>query len=315
MYNKELKERFIQSYTKSDNSANKCKVIFDHFETFENKWGADLCTRTAEDLQPAVDSIIGVRFKSQITQLIVIQKYIKWCVRNNIPGAIDDTKNIKEPGVEKIKTQTVANPQQLQDFLNIVYDKEEENTTDNIYRAFYWLAYSGIPETYIMDITADDVDFMNMRITHKDVEVRIYGESIPCLMRCVNSTQFTYKHPNYTTVRDRLSGNTIVRGVRGKSSIHNMRTIISNRAKEKMEKGLIDKNLSYYRVWMSGLFYRVYQDELRGIFPDFSFIVAKFVENRTYNLDKGRNTQDAKKRQLIQDYHRDYERWKFAHEL
>ena len=36
------------------------------------------------------------------------------------------------------------------------------------------------------------------------------------------------------------------------------------------------------------------------------------MEGKTYKLDRGRNTPEAKRRQLTRDYLEDYERWKLA---
>ena len=73
-----------------------------------------------------------------------------------------------------------------------------------------------------------------------------------------------------------------------------------------------DLKLSYFRVWISGLFYRMYERERAGMPVDFSAAAAQFMEGKTYKLDRGRNTPEAKKRQLTRDYLEDYERWKLA---
>ena len=81
----------------------------------------------------------------------------------------------------------------------------------------------------------------------------------------------------------------------------------------KRDAGHTDLKLSYYRVWISGVFFRAFENEQMGIEPDFSTVVSQQVEGKTYKLDSGRNTQDAKKRQLVHDYLEDYQRWKLAY--
>ena len=104
-----------------------------------------------------------------------------------------------------------------------------------------------------------------------------------------------------------------MRGLRATASLKAMRVELSRRSKSKRDDGHTDLKLSYYRVWISGVFFRAYENEQMGIEPDFSTVVSKRVEGKTYKLDSGRNTQDAKKRQLVHDYLEDYQRWKLAY--
>lgn len=311
MFNQELKIKFIQSYTHSINTATACEVLFKHFEPYEIRWNADLCTKTAQELQPAVDTIAGMRYRSQTTQLLILQKYIKWCVQNGVENAIDDTENISAPGVEKIRQKTVSSPYQLQKYLDTVYLPENMDTVDNTYRAFYWLAFGGMSEEDIFKVTADNIDFMNMRVIYNDNAYPIYGESVPCLMRCATAKEFTYVHPSYTTKRQRVDDPSLIRGIKGVNTPEAMRVHLSRRANEMIKSGKINSNISYYHAWLSGHFYRVYMAELRGIEPDFSYFINEFKERR---LVKKQQTK-ANIKQVVLEYLRDYERWRFAHNL
>ena len=44
-------------------------------------------------------------------------------------------------------------------------------------------------------------------------------------------------------------------------------------------------------------------------------VAAQQMVGKTYKLDSGRNTPEAKKRQLARDYMDDYERWKLAFKI
>ena len=68
--------------------------------------------------------------------------------------------------------------------------------------------------------------------------------------------------------------------------------------------------LSYYRVWLSGRFYRLYETELAGGAVDFTELAAEHMEGKTYKLGSGRNTPMAKQRKLAAEYAIDYNRWK-----
>lgn len=316
MYNKDLKTKFVKSYTNSINTAKVCESVFNKFERYECNWGADLCTKSAEDLQPIIDDIVGLRARSRFSRLIMLKDYVKWCINvANVPNACDGMLQITTVGLDKIRKQTIASPLHLQKYLNSICEPESDQLSDNIYRCYYWLAYGGVAEEDILRIKCSDVDLSNMVVHYKETEIPIYREAISAFKNCVELTQFVYNHPNYskTVWRERAEGDTLVRGFRSNSSLYSLRVEISRRAKlHEEETGL---RLSYFRTWISGVFYRAYERELIGDEPDFSSIADEKMEGKIYKLDSGRNTQEAKKRKVIKDYNEDYQRWKLAFKI
>ena len=316
MFNSELKTRFVREYTSSVSTAKVCETIFNQFEPYECVWNADLCTRSAEDLQPIIDTIVGFRVRSKWMRIIVLKDYVKWCINvANVPGACDGMLQINTIGLDKVKQQTIASPLHLQKYLDQICSPESDKSTDSIYRCFYWLAYGGVAEEEILSSKCADVDFTNMVVHYKDTEIPIYREAISAFKNCVELDQFVYNHPNYskTVWKERVDGDTLVRGIRSNLSIYSLRVEISRRAKNNEEKtGL---RLSYFRTWISGVFYRMYERELIGEKPDFNAVAAQQMVGKTYKLDSGRNTPEAKKRQLARDYMDDYERWKLAFKI
>ena len=314
MYNEELKTKFVRAYTNSINTAEVCQIVFNAFEKYENAWDADLCTKSAQELQPVVENLVGLRTKSKCIRITILREYVKWCIKTQVPGACDGMLKIEVMGLDKVRHQTVASPLHLQRYLDSICEPEKEETTDNIYRCFYWLAYGGVDEEDILDIKCSDVDLSDMVVRYNGTEVPIYREALPAFKNCVNLKQFVYKHPNYDKVvyKDRADGDTLVRGIRSAPSVKAMRVELSRRSKAKIDEGKTDLRLSYFRVWLSGLFYRMYERERAGIPVDFSDTASQFMEGKTYKLDSGRNTPEAKKRQVTKEYLEDYERWKLA---
>lgn len=315
MYNESLKTKFVRDYTKSISTAKVCETIFNATEKYETEWNADICTQSEEALQPAIDELVGFRVRSKWMRLIILKDYVRWCIAMGIPGACDGMLNINTTGLEKIKQQTVAAPAHLESYLNSICEPADRKTTDNIYRCYYWLAYAGMKECDILKVKCSDVDFSKMVIKYGDTEVPLYREAVPAFKNCVELTQFVYSHPLYSSDiwKERAAGDTVVRGLRAQISLKAMRVELSRRSKAKRDAGYTDLKLSYYRVWISGIFYRAFENEQMGIEPDFSTVVSQQAEGKTYKLDSGRNTQDAKKRQLAHDYLEDYRRWKLAY--
>ena len=317
MYNEELKKQFMKSYAKTQNNESTlklCETVFKAFEESEREWDADLCTRTASELQPVIGKIVGLRVRSKWVKLLILKDYVRWCIAMDVPGVRDDMLSITNVGLDKVKTQTIPNPTALQKYLDIICLPESLKTTDNIIRCYFWLAYAGMQEDDIFEIMCGDIDFDNMEIKYakRNRTVPIYKEAIKSLRDCSELEYFSYIHPNNPEhkLRQRLPGNLLLRGIRANFTKEYTRTAMSRRAKENNDK--TDLRLSYFRVWISGVFYRAHEGELAGIKPDFSAIAQEQMEGKTYKLDSGRNTMAAKHRQLTRDYEEDYERWKLA---
>lgn len=315
MYNEELKKRFIRLYTDSINTAQVCESIFNSFEKYESSWNDDLCTQDADVLQPVVDNLSGIRVRSKSAKLTILREYVKWCIKMNVPNACNGMLKVEITGIEKLKQRTVASPLHLQMYLDCLFEPEVEKTTDNILRCYYWLAYAGVPEEDILKIKCKDVDFENMLVYYGEYRVApIYREAIPAFKNCVNLTEFVYKNPAYNDdiYRKRVEGDTLIRGIRHIPTIKSIRTLLSRYSKAKILSGETNLQLSYYRAWLSGVFYRVYEKERAGVPPNFTELALMQMNRTESKSEKSKSVQGVRRRQLERDYLEDYERWKLA---
>jgi len=317
MYNEKVKEGFIREYTNSINTSNVCKSVFDAVESFEEEWESDICTVSKEQLQPAINSLVGLRARSKWMRLIILKHYAAWCMKAGVPNACDNLCHINVAGLDGIRERTVSSPVHLEDYLNKVFDPPESLSVDNIYRCYYWMAYAGISEAQAFTIKGSDVDFSKMIVRCGDEEFPIYREAIAAYKNCVELNQFLFKHPLYQkdVWKDRAPGDLLMRGVGSVPTVKSARVRLSRKSKSQRKAGVTNLKLSYYRVWLSGLFHRTYEKERMGIAPDFSDIVAHQSVGKEYKLDSGGNTQEAKHRQLAHDYLEDYMRWKLAFKM
>lgn len=313
MYNEDRKVRFIREYTGSLNTANVATTLFNALEEHEKSWGADLCTRSSEELQPVIDEIVGLRSKSKWMTLTILKEYVKWCIAMQVPGACDGMLQIKAVGLDKVKHQMVSGPLHLQKYLDDIFDPESDETIDNIYRCYFWMAYGGIDEEDTILIRNEQIDFSQMTIFYKTINIPIYREALPAFRNAVSLNSFLYKHPNYTKPvrRDRVPGDTLMRGIRATTKTFTMRTTLSKRNIKAIEDGMTDLQLSFYRVRMSGLFYRVYEMERAGIPASFSEAALRVMDGKTYSLH-GREKLEHRQNKIERNYLEDYQRWKLA---
>lgn len=139
---------------------------------------------------------------------------------------------------------------------------------------------------------------------------------MPALRNCVELTQFVYKHPNYSpdtvVYKDRAAGDILIRGSNGVLSIRVMRVGLSRLSQKSIQEGKTEQHLSYYRVWLSGLFYRMFERECAGLPVDFLDTAIQFTEGRSYKLDRSRNTIQAYQRRIAKSYKQDYNTWKLT---
>lgn len=312
MYNEDIKKKFISGYTRSIHTAEAARTVFNAMEPYETVWGADLCTRSAEQLQPAIDNIMGLRSYSKWTALTALREYTKWCMLMKLPGACDGMMHVDTLGLEKIRKRMVASPFHLQKYFNEVFDAESEETIDNIYRCYLWLAYDGMSEEDALNVRSDDVDFQNMLISCNDIEIPIRHEALPAFRNAATLKSFRYKHPNYKPVRrDRAAGDTIMRGIKANTQVMTIRSTLSKRFSEAFKENRTELQLSFYRIWLSGLFYRMYERERAGVQVNFSEIAVREMAGRDYSLNGG-GTLKQKENRKAKDYMEDYQRWKLA---
>lgn len=316
MYNAELKEKFAKQYTEKISVRDACLSTFNAFEKYEVEWNADLCAQSKETLEPILENLLGLRAKSQKLRFVILQDYVRWCLKNEVPGACDGMLKVDISTISKMNRQTVKNPMHLHRYLNQICDEESEQSSDNTIRCFYWMAYGGMDEEDIFEVRKENVDLPNLLIHFGGEDYPIYREAIPAFKNCMTLSQFLYKNPNYhakkKVYRDRAEGDILIRGIRALPTVMSMRVQLSRRSKRCYEDGKTTLQLSYYRAWISGVFYRTYEAELAGVPANFSWLAAKHMQGKTYNLESGRNTPMAKQRKLAAEYMTDYERWKAA---
>lgn len=316
MYNEELKTKFIRSYTQSINTANVATTIFNSFSLYEEGWQADLCTKSAEELQPVIDKVMALRMRSQWVAMNILKEYVRWCIINKVPSACDGMLHITMVGLDKVRKQMVSSPLHLQKCLDKVFTPEEDRTIDNIYRCYYWMAYAGLKEEDAVLVKASDICFSEQCINFNGKSYTLYKESLPAFHNAVELREFMYQHPNYKkpVARPRVEGDDIMRGIRANTKPLTIRSILSKRMKEAEETGKTEVKLSYFRAWMSGIFYRMYEQERAGIPANFSGVAADMMAGKTYRIEginkriKISHRQNSK----AHDYMEDYQRWKLA---
>lgn len=281
MFNNDLKVQFMRNCIGTDYSIMKvCFSVFNFTENFENAWGADIFTRDAKDLQPIFDCLSGVRVSS-FNRVIVLRKYLIWCYREGVEGARDEYKKLNIPEIDNMRKRSVLSPRQVQSYLNLLFDPEERQTIDNVYRCFCWLAFIGVDKEYATEITINDIDLKKKRVYLNNNEYTICQEAIPAFQNCVRLTRFArVESDGNVCYYERVQSNRLLRGIRRTGSFDTFAIALSDRVGKAYKKKLTNKRLTYDRFWMSGLFCRTYSREIAGDIVDFSDVAALYHNGR-----------------------------------
>lgn len=313
MYNAEQKTRFIKDLTVSISYRDVVQAFFNTCEKYERSAGADLCTFTTEQLQPVFDGYAGVRSISTHIPQTILKSYFRWCLDHGIPGATDAAMHLEETvSLDKIRTRTVRNPKQLQAWMDTLFSPESDLTTDNIFRTWLWLGYAGFESEDAVTVLDSEVELSSMIIRHGGRDYPIYREGMHAIRNCMELESFAFFHPLYTKELCRAPGHILLRGSAGVPTTNVLRARVSSKNKKALDRGDTELNLSYSHIRMSGIFYRMYQDELAGLPVDFINVRELDIAGREYTVSSGRNTQDAKRRDFARKYQHDYERWKMT---
>lgn len=327
MYNAELKERFVSEYSKDESKRKALYTLFGAIEKYEVELSKDFSRMGRQELEYVLPEIAGLRHKSRHSRSALLKDYVKWCVDHHVDGATTEVANINfgELGLSKMRRQSVANPQQLQVYLDSVFEKESEETSDVVLRCYFWLAYMGVMnEEDALAIEVSDVSFEDMAIRFRGREYPFYREAIPAIKKCVTLRSFRDARSNRSSASYKIrgAGTKLLRTTSDDVSANVIRATICRKAKAKQRKLAIEQSgnnktaglsLSYTRVWLSGRFYDMLEKERAGMSVDFTYLAEEFMEGKTYDLSSGRNTLKAKVKWYAKEYQRDYERWKQAH--
>jgi hypothetical protein len=299
MYNEERKMRFVEEMGASKTI---CQTLFNATSKAEKVVDTDLCELPTEAIQAILDNNLGIDPSLIKTYIKTIQRYIEWCDVQHYPVYSKDVKLTINMD-EKIRRLMVSSPQHLEAVLNKVFDPVSMETTDCLYRCFFWLAFAGFKIEETMKVKVSEVDFDLMQIHHNGKSLDMCIEAVPAFKLACNAQEFVYIHPLYEKkTRKRCPGELLMRGIRS-SAIQTMAL------RDSIRKKNIAANisLSYERIFLSGIFYKAYMAELHGVKANFDDIVIQRLAQNKSSTRPEYVAQKIRKNLILQ-----YTNWKNA---
>lgn len=333
MYNEVQKQRFIDSLN-SESVQRYMRWMFTSLEDTEERLQRDIALFELEDLQKALNSIAGMRRKNTESMVYNLERYLKWCDEQGIPRSLA-IESVEVDTTSKIRSRMVDSPKSLARSLKEVFDDPRMRTIDSVYRTYLWLAYAGFTTEEAAKITESNIDFNKMKITVKGRYEGVqplyqeafydfyYACGLDSFIEIKYSDRFNMMQEHS---RARAEGKAILRGKETKKSLAEyLETTVAQMVARRFQEAYrahqddvppcnLSLELSYDRIWLSGVFYRAYQKERKHEKVDFFPTAAKIFDEREA---RGRYQSPALPRaskiaKITRDYMRDYTAWKKA---
>ncbi len=311
VFNAETKQRWLNDYESSHSLGNTLLTIRSllmKLAPYEYEKGEDFCRwDDSEFINSVICKITPTTSNSRRRQLSILRGYVRWCLDHHIPGTSSAvfSASEKEDAPDNIGRRSVTNPKQLAAFLDNVFGTETRLCEDLLRKCYAWLAFSGIPHGKASDVRKGDVYLDKMEIVYKNASYRLYYESLDVIRVARNATEYERYVGTHWSSFPRTKGYEILRGMSPEITQEYrevlLRSGFANRVRAALQEGRTNKRLTYMDIYRSGVFYRMYEDEVAGFPVDFASMPGLF----------GSEGADAGCiKQVIDLYRSDYENWK-----
>jgi hypothetical protein len=309
LYNEDRKSAFIEQHSKNEQTQRFVKYVFASTLEYEKKYNLDVCQLPHEVILEIASNSFGFKHRSIQIALGVLLEYEGWCKSKGyeVVENIDEAVEISSTS-PRMQTLMVASPYHLQTLLNKVFDPEDFDTVDILYRTYFWFAFAGIDELDAVELRVSDIDLVKMLILGK---YEIYREGLQTLHKACFLKKFN--PANYSTrkktPKDRLVSEYVFRSTRSeKYTRDGIRTLIRREMMAANKYGY-SFFTTYDKIKLSGIFYREFERERIGIEPTLSEIIED-KRQKGYKLFAVRPNSAENKIRLENIY--DYNNWKKA---
>lgn len=311
MYNQDRKNKFIEEHYRSELVKAQIRNLFEALEPTELAAGKDLCELSVNEVRSALSSSGGVRKHSVERFYLAIGEYCEWCIDQGVSGVNRELMSIRGANTDNVRDKMVASPADLHQCLNELFTPEREMRYDNVYRAYCWLAFLGFQEADALRLTTNDVSTVHGSIKYHDDMYPLYAASTQCLSNCAKLDEFIVKARGGDISRARVPGDQLLRGLRTEATAKGLKNELSRQISAARKSGKPVRRLSYFRIWLSGQYFRLYSQEKIGDVIDFGAIARATISERGTEYSFPMKALWF----ITKSYEEDYNTWKEAFDL
>ena len=316
MFDARTKIEFINDYAGEKGFAMTLRRLFNFFEPYEKEWNKDLACVELDLLRAAFRQFLSERKDAQYHTLNYLHAYYHWRRRQGLPVS-DAIPRLHMDDRNRTTEQYVSGPEHLNEVLRFLFSSAKPER-DALVRAYLWFAYAGLRSGEAMRVRTEDVDLRNMRIHLGDLDFPIYAEAVPDILAAMEVTQFRVlreKQGNYA--RKRAEGDLLLRTYERepRQQFYRMHIVRVLKSFEGMppprDVPILPCKLSFYRTYVSGHFFRMFEMERRGLPIDMSVILRPDMFAGENDLADFADDLTASSRR-VPAYTKEYNAWKDA---
>ena len=281
MFNAELKDRFLETF-QSEAERRNFQTLFRQTEETERILGRDLWGWTQDEVEEFIMGL-NVRHTAALRKSAFIRTYLRWCADangGNVEGEVLELKRVSVRATPE-NNRLFADPQDLQEFMDSVFEPEEMCRVDNIYRALFWMGFSGIHSKDVLSVRMNDYHRETQEIVLNGQSYPLYAQSIASLDNCLILDKFSRAScvggKAFEVQLPRMEGDEILRPVAQRNATNKpeLRRFMQ-RANDLIQKkagGEKYRSIRYSDLYVSGIFCRMHEIELKGIPVSFDILI------------------------------------------
>ena len=190
MYNQEIKERFLKSYTAGGKERSGCRAMFESLCDYEETHGKDLSEMAVDEIIDALKSVTIGAYKTAADIQSRIKAYVRWCAQNC--QEIKANQNLLDIDIDDIDASEYFKKTIFRNEDDLIFELEsvrrfDEGFTEGIVLLLAWI---GVEQKDVLSIKKHDVDLNNRTITmNSHNKVLCFSERIADVLKIYERTK------------------------------------------------------------------------------------------------------------------------------
>lgn len=164
MYNQEIKERFLKSYTAGGKERAGCRAMFDTVCQYEESIGKDLSEMTSNELIEALKLVVIGAYKTAADIQSRIKAYVNWCEQNC--RALEVNRQLLNLEIDDIDASAYFKKTIFKNEDELIFELEsvrrfEDGFTEGMILLFAWI---GIEQKDVLSVKIHDVNVIDRKV-------------------------------------------------------------------------------------------------------------------------------------------------------
>lgn len=296
MYNPTLKQEYIAQTLTDHYAIMRAQKVFKSIASVETALEKDVAEMSPEEIDLVKKCFNTKSYLGMDAKCRDLRKYLMWSLENKKTSrkTLALTFWSRNYDVSDFcHVSMFGSPEDLAEFLSVSFSPPEDENPEILHMVSIWFMYAGIYPSEVYFVKKNQVDSFRMQITTKDRIFSIPTEAQKTLQIYENLKcyYYTLKDGSGRVVQKRASEYYLVslKDVAQQSSGKNMGAILLKKSKYYAEVMQKKKRVVSTDVYLSGWFWRTYQNELktgvvdldatRGIEPENSHLATQYLKD------------------------------------